>query len=143
MASMQRQLSRRSPERHGQRGATAVEFALTAPLAFMLMLAAVEFARVNMIRNSLVNAAYTGARRAMVPGATGTVATAEAKKVLTLCGIQGGQVTVTPSTITATTPEVTVQVRVSLKQNAWVTPMFMKDDTYTRTCTLSREQAKR
>lgn len=124
-------------------GATTVEFALTMPIAFLLLMASVEFARVNMIRNTLVNAAYTGARRAMVPGATADVTKTEAKKVLSLTGIKGGTVTVEPNVLTNTTSQVTVTVTVPLNQNSWVAPTFMKENQYSRTCTLSREMAKR
>lgn len=129
--------------RPSRSGATTVEFALTVPIAFLLLMASVEFARVNMIRNTLVNAAYTGARRAMVPGATASVTKTEAQKVLTLTGIKGGTVTVEPEVLTNTTAQVTVTVTVPLNRNAWVATTFMKDNNYSRTCTLSREMAKR
>jgi len=134
--------SARVPRPH-RSGATTVEFALTMPIAFLLLMASVEFARVNMIRNTLVNAAYTGARRAMVPGATADVTKTEAKKVLSLTGIKGGTVTVEPNVLTNTTAQVTVTVTVPLNQNSWVAPAFMKENHYSRTCTLSREMAKR
>lgn len=124
-------------------GVTTVEFALTVPVAFMLCFASVEFARVNMIRNTLVNAAYTGARRAMVPGATASVTKAEAQKVLQQSGIKGGTVTLDPPVLTHTTQEVSVTVSVPLDRNTWVAPSFMKKNDYDRTCTLSRETAKR
>lgn len=123
-------------------GITTVEFALTVPIAFLLLVATIEFARINMIRNTLVNAAYTGARRAMVPGSTATLASEEAKKVLTLCGIKDGSVAVTPQTLTSTTSDVTVTVTVPLDKNAWISPMFVTAKSYSRTCTLSRERAK-
>jgi len=123
-------------------GGTTVEFALTVPIAFMLLFATVEFARINMIRNTLVNAAYTGARRAMVPGSTAALAVEESKKVLTMCGIKEGEVTVTPQTLTPTTNEVTVTVSVPLGKNVWISPMFIASKSYSRTCTLSRERAK-
>ena len=133
----------RHPSTRSRRnGVTTVEFALTVPIAFMLLFATIEFARVNMIRNTLVNAAYTGARRAMVPGSTAALAMEEAKKVLTICGIKDGVVTVTPSTLTPTTNDVSVTVTVPLNKNIWISPMFMKKNDYSRTCTLSRERAK-
>ena len=126
----------------GRSGITTVEFALTIPIAFLLLFATIEFARVNMIRNTLVNAAYTGARRAMVPGATAKLASEEAKRVLSICGIKEGSVTVSPQTLTPTTNDVTVTVTVPLNKNIWISPMFITSNSYSRTCTLSRERAK-
>ena len=134
--------SRSATIRSRRDGVTTVEFAITVPIAFLLLFATIEFARVNMIRNTLVNAAYTGARRAMVPGSTATLAVNEAKKVLEICGISDGVVTVTPSTLTPTTNEVSVTVTVPMDKNVWISPMFMKNNSYARTCTLSRERAK-
>ena len=51
-------------------GATAVEFAIVAPIFFLIMLASFEFSRLNVIRHTADNAAYEAARHAMVPGAT-------------------------------------------------------------------------
>src|SRR5690606_21432947 len=53
-----------------RRGAALVEFALTAPLLFFILFASLEFARANMLRNTVEMAAYEGARRGIVPGAT-------------------------------------------------------------------------
>ncbi len=124
-------------------GANAAQAsAATVDPWFLLLFATIEFARVNMIRNTLVNAAYTGARRAMVPGSTAPLAVEEARKVLTICGIRNGDITVTPSNLTQTTNEVSVTVSVPMDKNVWISPMFMKTKNYSRTCTLSRERAK-
>ena len=53
-----------------RRGATAVEFALVAQVLFVIVLGAVEFSRLNMIRNLAQDAAYFAARDSMVPGAS-------------------------------------------------------------------------
>ncbi len=47
-----------------------VEFAICFPLLLLFFFAAFEFCRANMIRQTADNAAYEGARRAIVPGAT-------------------------------------------------------------------------
>jgi Flp pilus assembly protein TadG len=56
--------------RNHRRGATAVEFALTAPIFFVFLLSAFEFGWLNVIRHTADNAAYEAARAAIVPGAT-------------------------------------------------------------------------
>ena len=46
-----------------RRGATAVEFAITAPIFFIFLLASFEFGWMNVLRHSAENAAYEGAGR--------------------------------------------------------------------------------
>ncbi len=58
------------PRNARRSGASAVEFALCAPLLFLLVFAAWEFSRANMILNTMENAAYEGCRRGIVPGAS-------------------------------------------------------------------------
>src|SRR3990170_1920701 len=87
-------------QRKGRRGATAVEFALTAPIFFMFLLAAFEFGWLNVIRHTADNAAYEAARTAMVPGATADEARAKANGLLAIVGARGASVTVTPATLT-------------------------------------------
>lgn len=131
--------NKRLPRR---RGAAAVEFALTAPLAFMLLCASMEFGRANMILNSTANAAYQGARRAIVPGATSSQAVSAANATLTASTVKSATVTVNPSTITSTTQTVSVTVSVPLNSNLWIAPFFTKNISVSRTCTLTRERAK-
>ena len=79
-----------------RRGATAVEFAITAPMFFLFLLAAFEFGWLNVMRHTADNAAYEAARTAMVPGATAADATTKAKTLLNIVGTRGATVTVTP-----------------------------------------------
>ena len=53
-----------------RRGATLVEFAIVVPVIFTLFLGAIEMTRLNFIRHSASNAAYEGARKAIVPGSS-------------------------------------------------------------------------
>ena len=55
---------------HDRTAAVVVEFAICAPILFLFFFASLEFSRVNMIRQSVENAVYEGARRGIVPGAT-------------------------------------------------------------------------
>jgi len=116
-----------------------VEFALVAPLAFFITFSAVEFARLNMLVNSMENAAYEAARRGIIPGATTANCRAEATAMLQAVGAVNATVTVTPATITTTTPSVTVAISVPLNDNAWVLPRFTKNAVLVRSCTLNRE----
>jgi len=51
-----------------RRGASAVEFAIVAPVAFMLILGLIEFGRALMVQHMLNNAARQGARVATIEG---------------------------------------------------------------------------
>ena len=68
-------------------GAVTVEVAITAPILFLFVFAGIEFARVNMISDTCENAAFEGARRGIVPGATATDCQNEAQQILDIVGI--------------------------------------------------------
>lgn len=123
-------------------GTTAVEFALTFPLALILFFACIEFARMNLIRNSAANAAYEGARRAIIPGGQADQAREACLAVLRLSTVNVATVRVEPATIDDTTPQVTVTAEVPLSSNSWLPPFFLGDRIIIRTCTLTRERGK-
>lgn len=54
---------------NANRGVTAVEFTLVAPVFFLMLFAAMEFAVAGTIRSTANNAAYEAARLLVVPGA--------------------------------------------------------------------------
>lgn len=117
-------------------GATAVEFAIVAPIFFTMVLASLEFGRLNIIRHTADQAAYEAARHAMVPGATAAEATARANSMLKIIGARDSKVTV----IGPTDDEVTVTVDVPLNQNGWIAPKFTKNKTIHATSTLKTER---
>ena len=131
---------RSCPARRDRGGAVVLEFALCAPLLFLIFFAALEFTRANMLRQSIENAVYEGARRGIVPGATVDEVVAEAQSVLNAVATRNASVTVSPTVITADTLEVTVSVSVPLNDNAWITPKFLKDRLLTSSLTLARER---
>ena len=101
-----------------RRGATAVEFVITAPIFFLVLFGALELSRANLIRNSCENAALEGARRGILPGATAQNCRDASETLLDIVRIQDYNVTVDPSTITDQTEQVTVTVQVDLTANA-------------------------
>lgn len=125
----------------GRRGAAMVEFALTAPILFMLLLGALELGRMNMIRQTVNDAAYVAARTCIVPGATNAEGVSAAKAVLRSIGVTCPDPVITPGTITDTTLTVTATVVVPYSTNMWVTPLFSKTRSATATCTLTRDWA--
>lgn len=120
-------------------GAAAVEFALTAPILFMLLFAALEVGRMNLIHQTANNAAYEAARKAAVPGATVADAEAAGTRILQSIGVQGATVDVQPDPIQNDTPQVTVTVTVPLNNNMWSQPLYSRDKTVTVTCQMARD----
>lgn len=121
-------------------GAVVTEFAICAPLLFFFFFASLEFSRVNMIRQSVENAVYEGARRGIVPGATAENCRASAQAVLNSISASGATITVIPSVITKNTPQVTVQVTVPVNNNSWVIPVFFEGRNISGSMTLNRER---
>lgn len=122
-----------------RRGAVAVEFALTAPLLFMFLFAALELGHANMVFNVAEAAAYEGARQGIVPGATVADCEAAVDRLLGIAKIQGGTVTVTPSSLTTESDTIQVTIQVPYSQNTIITPTFTQGLNIQRTCVLSRE----
>jgi Flp pilus assembly protein TadG len=125
-----------------RRGAATVEFALTAPLFFLFLLAAFEFGWLNVIRHTADNAAYEAARAAMVPGATAADARAKANGLLGIVGTRGAQVTVTPATLAHDTEEVTVAIDIPMRRNGLIVPRFSSSKTLRSSSTLRTERAE-
>ncbi len=125
-----------------RRGATAVEFALTAPVFFLFLLASFEFGWTNVMRHTADNAAYEAARHAMVPGATAAEARDKANSILAIVGARDADITVSPSVLTIDTRQVTVTIDVPLDRNTLIMPRFMGGRTVRASSTLSTERAE-
>ena len=119
-----------------RRGAAAVEFAIVAPIFFMLVIASLEFGRVNIIRHTADQAAYEAARHAMVPGATAAEATAKANSMLKVIGARDAKIKI----VGPTDKTVTVTIDVPMASNGWITPKFSKTKTIRATSTLKTER---
>jgi Flp pilus assembly protein TadG len=128
--------------RDARRGAAAVEFAITAPVFFLFLLAAFEFGWLNVIRHTADNAAYEAARTAIVPGATVADAQAKADKILKIVGTRSAKVTITPNPVTVDTSQVTVSIEVPMKKNGLIVPRFTGKTKILATSTLRTERAE-
>jgi Flp pilus assembly protein TadG len=102
-----------------------VEFAIVANILFMMILACMEFARMNMVRNLAQDAAYFAARHAIVPGATADEAIIEADRVMSTMLSNGYSVDVVALDKEST--EVAVTVAVDLTEVALFAPYFLPD----------------
>lgn len=132
-----RQRAGRNRSIASREGATAVEFALTAPILILFLFAALEFGRYNMIQQTANNAAFEAARTCIVPGATASNGQTAGQNILNAVGIKGGTVTISPATITTATTTVTATVTIPVTSNLWTAPVFCKSTSTTKSCTLT------
>ena len=121
-------------------GAVAVEFALTAPLLFFILLAALELSHANMVLNTAEAAAYEGAREGIVPRAAVGECTAAAERTLAISNVRGASITVVPANLATDTDTVRVTVSVPYAQNTILTPLFTTGLNIVRECELNRER---
>ena len=112
-------------------GASAVEFAVVAPIFFLTIFACFEFGRVSMIEAFVEDAAFDAARHAIVIGASVSEGTAVAQESLAIFGIQNATVTIeseadgiTQTEIDDTTDSVSVTVSVPLEDNVLIKRFF-------------------
>jgi len=122
-----------------RRGAVAVEFAIVAPLLFLFFFAGFEFCRVAMIRHTVDNAVYEGARRGIIPGGTAGEVRTEAERVLSTIGLSSFNLQVIPAVIDDDTDEVTVRVQIPLDANTFVPASFFVGKQLDRELTMRRE----
>jgi Flp pilus assembly protein TadG len=134
-------LSQRRANRRSQRGATAVEFAIVAPILFLLIFCAFEFARLCMIKNLAQDAAYEAARYAMVQGSDAQDAIDQANMVLATLGTRNVTVVVNDGAgIDEDTEAVKVAVTIPMKDNSFGLIPFVKDKTISAEITLIAER---
>ncbi len=137
MTTLHRKLHRRT----NRSGAVAVEFALTVPILFSLLLGSLELGHASMVLNTAEAACYEGARMGIIPGASVVECEQAARQKLTSCKIRNAQITVTPNNLESFTPTVTVRIVVPYSSNAITVPFFTRSLVIQRECTLTRERA--
>jgi Flp pilus assembly protein TadG len=108
-----------------RRGAYSVEFAICATVLFSTIFASIELARYLFVRQAIDQAAYEAARTGVIAGATAAQVRAKATQLLAAQGITVSSVSVTPSTFTATTTEIAVEITCNYAANTWVPPSFL------------------
>src|SRR5205809_603029 len=115
----------RHTTRPNRRGAAAVEFAIVAPVLFLLFLGMIEFGRMVMVQQIITNAAREGARIAIIPGATTSQVVTAVNTYLTSTSIKGATATVSPDPTSATYgSSITVNVSLPYTAVSWVPSPF-------------------
>lgn len=122
-----------------RQGAVSVEMAVTLPVLFLVVFASIEFSRMNVIRHTASNAAYEGARAAIVPGGTATDAENIARSLMGTCGAREVNVQVVPATINENTPEVEVIVTIDCDSNGLIASQFFRGKQFIGRSRLERE----
>jgi Flp pilus assembly protein TadG len=128
--------------RKNRRGAAVVEFAVVAPVFFLLVFGMIEFGRMVMVQQIITNASREGARMAVLDGSTHDNVVTTVETYLTNAGISGETVTTIPTEPSSATygQSVTVQVSISFSDVSWLpTPMFIGDKTLVATTVMRRE----
>jgi len=119
-------------------GATIVEFAIIANVMIIMVLTCIEFARMNMTRNLMQDAAYFAARHAVVPGATADEAIAEAERIMGSMLTNGYNVEV--SNLDSESEEIEVTVEVDMHAVALFAPNFLPSTTISTTANMRTER---
>jgi hypothetical protein len=106
----------------------------------LILTFSIEAARLNTLRNTIENAAYEGARRGIIPGASTSDVQTIAQNIMNMVHAKDVVVTTEPGTITSSTQSVTVTIDVPLASNSWIGKPTSRH--MIRSCTLSRERAQ-
>jgi Flp pilus assembly protein TadG len=133
-------MSRCKPHWNGRRGVAAIEFAMTAPILFLLLYAALELGHANMVLNAVEAACYEGARMGIVPGASTADCTTAAQRILDVSNIRGSTITVTPNNLNTNTDSVSVRISLPYTGTAVIPPTFTRLLSINRQCELIREK---
>ena len=134
--------------RRKRQGTAAVEFAIVAPLFFLLIFGMIEFGRAIMVQQVLTNASREGARVAVLDGSTSAGAKQKVSDYLSAAGITGATATVCDSTGAEVEPStigygqsVTVNVQVPFSSVSWLpAPWFLTGSTQLKATTVMRRE---
>jgi Flp pilus assembly protein TadG len=124
-----------------RRGAAVVEFAIVAPVFFLLVIGLVEFGRALMVQQVLTNASRVGARTAIGLNATTTQVVNAATEYASGASVSGVSVNVNPSPAAAETGQpITVTVSIDYQNVSWLpAPWFISDTTLSATSIMRKE----
>lgn len=129
--------------RKKQRGASVVEFAVVAPLFFMLILGIIEFGRVMTVQQVITNAAREGARMAILDGSSASEVQSWVTDYLKGGHIEGATIEIDPSEPSSAGygAPITVTVSIPISDISWLpSPLFFKgSNSLTASAVMRRE----
>ena len=129
-------------QRVSRRGVAAVEFALVAPVFFLVVLGIIEFGRMAMVQQVLTNAAREGARVGVLDGSTKSKVVNAASQYLDGAALRTATVEVSPDPPDSAGygQPVTVTVTVLFDDVSWLpAPFFLGGKNLTAEAIMRRE----
>lgn len=132
---------RRLMRQEDRRGAATVEFALIAPLFFLLVLGSIEIGRALMVQQVLTNASRVGAREASLLNGTSAAAQAAASDYAASATVPGISVSISPDPSEASAGQM-IQVTTSIdfmSTNWSPSPWFMGGQILTAQSSMRKE----
>ena len=112
-------------------GAAAVEFAIVAPIFLLLVFGIIEFGRVMMVQQVLVNASREGARRAVLESATSAAVVDSVSSYLEAASVDvpesGISVSPDPAGV-SNNRSITVGITVPFARVSWMPPFIYNGD---------------
>jgi Flp pilus assembly protein TadG len=118
-----------------------VEFAVVAPVFFMLLIGMIEVGRAVMVQQVLINASRVGARQAVMLSATDSSVVTAVTEYAAGVGIPGVTVTVSPNPATASAgTAITVGAAINFSNVSWLpAPWFMGGTTLSSSSVMRKE----
>ncbi len=122
--------SNRRKKKASRLAASAVEFALVAPLMIAFTFGLVELGRMMLVKQTATHATREGARIAIRPTATTSEVVERVNDELALMGIQNATVETVPASVESATSSgiITVRVAIDISSITWV-PGFLDLDS--------------
>jgi hypothetical protein len=131
--------------RKKRRGAAVVEMAIVTPLFLFLVFGMIEFGRMVMVQQVLVNATREGARHAVLDGSSRTEVNQVVNQYLTASAINNARVDVFPAdpAQAAAGEPVRVTISVRFSEVSWLpVPMFLGERDLVATSVMRRESTQ-
>ena len=122
-----------------------MEFAVVAPVFFILVFGMIEFGRMVMVQQVITNASREGARLAVLDSATTTDVENTVESFLESGSISGAEITVSPDPPSNADygEPVTVTVEIGFDEVSWLpSPMFLDDLDLSASTVMRRESVQ-
>ena len=121
-----------------RKGATAVEFAISVPILFLVTWGCVEMTRYNLVKNVANQSAFEAARIGVKPGATAQEVEDEARQQMKFV-CDDCEVVVIPSVITSNTDFITVEIQVDIRDQGLLIAQYFDNPILEASFTIRRD----
>lgn len=127
-----------------------MEFAVVAPIFFLMILGMIEIGRAIMVQQVITNASREGARMAVLPGSTVSDVTTRVQEILTASTISGATVQILDAEGGETNPEtaqygdiINVTVSVPFSDVSWLpTSKYLSGKTLSASTVMRTERVQ-